>query len=93
MIIKPDAENDIREIFEWYESKALGLGEHFLNDLESKLEKMTSEPEVYQFHHMDFRFAFLDKFPVSVHFKLENKTIYVFGVFPTSRNPKSWRKG
>ncbi|GAB2490550.1 type II toxin-antitoxin system RelE/ParE family toxin [Algoriphagus taiwanensis] len=91
LIIKPQAEQDIQDIFDWYERKAVGLGEYFLEDLESKFKKIVDRPEVYQIHYTDFRFAFLERFPVSIHFKAEVDTIYVFGVFPTAENPKKWR--
>lgn len=92
LIIKPQAEEDIQDIFNWYERKAEGLGEYFLEDLDSKIEKIKMQPEAYQFHLADFRFAFLDRFPVSVHFKIESDTIFIFGVFPTAKNPKKWRR-
>ncbi|TDQ18520.1 ParE-like toxin of type II ParDE toxin-antitoxin system [Algoriphagus boseongensis] len=91
LIIKPEAETDIRDIFEWYESKVPGLGEYFLSDLEEKFEKVILEPKGYQFHHQNFRFAFLKKFPVSIHFKIEGNRVYVFGVLSTSANPGKWR--
>ncbi len=91
LVIKPQAEEDIRDIFEWYENKSEGLGESFLEDLERKIDNLKKQPEGYQFHHLDFRFAFLDRFPISIHFKFEANSIYVFGVFPTSKNPKKWR--
>lgn len=92
LIIKPNAEADIQEIFDWYERKAKGLGEYFLEDLDSKINKIILAPESCQIHHSDFRFAFCDRFPVSIHFKVEVTTVYIFGIFPTATNPKKWRK-
>lgn len=34
VIIRISAENDIREIFNWYEDQLEGLGEEFLEDLQ-----------------------------------------------------------
>lgn len=87
LIVKPEAEKDIQVIFDWYESKVEGLGERFLGDLDRKLSRILDHPEGYQFHFEDFRFAFLDRFPVSIHFKLEENTVFIFGIFPTSKNP------
>lgn len=92
LIIKPQAEEDIQDIFDWYERKSEGLGEYFLEDLDLKISKIISQPESYQIHNLDFHFAFCDRFPVSIHFKIELDTIYIFGVFPTAKNPKKWKR-
>lgn len=91
LIVKPEAEREIQDIFDWYEGKVQGLGERFLDELEIKFSRILDHPEGFQFHFKDFRFAFLDRFPVSIHFKIEGNMIYIFGIFPTSINPDNWK--
>lgn len=91
LLIKPEAEEDIQEIFDWYEGKLPGLGNYFLHEFDQKLNLILSHPEGFQVHYKEFRFAFLKRFPISIHFLIENNTIYIFGIFPTNANPEKWR--
>lgn len=90
VLLKPEAEIDLREIFEWYDGKMLGLGDKFLEDFYSKINQVKNFPHSYQVHYKKFRFAFLTKFPVSIHFVIEERRVVVLGIFPTAGNPANW---
>ena len=48
LVIKEEAELDIFESYQWYESKRNGLGEEFLNVLEGYFKDIQQSPTHYQ---------------------------------------------
>jgi len=47
VIIRPEAEAEIKEAYHWYEERHKGLGLDFLLCLEEAIEKISRNPEVY----------------------------------------------
>ena len=43
-IIRPEAEADLAEGFDWYEERRSGLGEEFLNEVQTRLRKIEENP-------------------------------------------------
>ena len=50
VIIRISAENDIREIFNWYEDQLDGLGEEFLEDLQKTIPYLEKYPKSFRFN-------------------------------------------
>jgi len=53
LIIRRAARLDVRPIFEWYEDENVGLGEHFLAELDGILARVAAMPR--QFPEVDVR--------------------------------------
>ncbi|WP_395056931.1 type II toxin-antitoxin system RelE/ParE family toxin [Flavobacterium sp.] len=88
LIIKEEASLEIIESYLFYESKSIGLGERFLNNLDVYFDRIQDFPEHYQIKRKPYREAFVKKFPfVIVYEILENETV-IYAVFHSSRNPK-----
>jgi hypothetical protein len=49
VIIRPEAENDLKEAFSWYEDKRLELGYDFLLQVDAGLKFIERNPEVHSF--------------------------------------------
>lgn len=92
IIVKSGAELDLLEIVKWYESKSEGLGSRFLQDFEIKLDVIKRNPYLYQVKHKSVRMGFLKRFPVAVHFTVEEEKIFVHAILGTGRNPKIWEE-
>jgi len=90
-IIKPEAELDIIKATKWYEEKKKGLGIKFLDEIEEKLDIVTSNPLHYQVRYKNTRLAFLRNFPYSIHFILEEKKIYILAILGTREDPEKWQ--
>ena len=45
-IIRPEAENDLKEVFSWYEDKRQGLGYDFLLQVDAGLRFIEGNPEI-----------------------------------------------
>lgn len=86
--IQEEAQDDIQTAYNWYEEQLPDLGESFLDDLYSTLEKIAIHPEYFSFVFDDFRDASLKKFPYLVVFKIEATKVYINSVRHTKRKPK-----
>lgn len=82
------AKHDIESAFAWYERQRLGLGFEFLDCLEVAVRHIIDFPESCQVVYRDFRRCVIRRFPFSIFFTMEVKTIVVHAVFDNRQNPK-----
>ena len=92
LIIAPEAELDIAEAREWYESRRAGLGEEFLSSVDACLESIRRWPAMYAVVHEDFRRALIRRFPYAVFYEQSGAIVTIYAVFHTSRDPEKWRR-
>ena len=88
LIIKHQAILMTKDAYEWYEEQKLGLGEEFLNELDSIYLKLESHPEYFGKVKKSFRQGALKRFPFVIVYEIIKTEVVVFAVFHTSRNPK-----
>jgi plasmid stabilization system protein ParE len=91
LIIKPQAEYDIQDAYDWYELKNTGLGESLLSELEATFNIITRSPKSFQERYRKIRICFTNQFPFGVHYKIEHEKIIVLAVLHTSRSPENWK--
>jgi toxin ParE1/3/4 len=92
LIIKPLAENDIKECYAWYTRKQEGLGDNFLDEFERSLEFIERNPEQYQTKYKAVRTTKVNRYPICVHYTIEENTIFIHAVTSTSRDPQIWKE-
>ena len=88
----PDIYHEVREGYRWYESKSTGLGEDFLNELESALNLILELPDTWPLLSKSFRRYLLKRFPYGVIYKINKDRIFIVAVMHLSREPGYWRK-
>ena len=88
----PDIYHEVREGYRWYESKSTGLGEDFLNELESALNLILELPDTWPVLSKSFRRYLLKRFPYGVIYKINKDRIFIVAVMHLSREPGYWRK-
>lgn len=88
----PDVAIDIKESFDWYQKQADGLGDDFLNELESAYQAVSELPNTWPKFQNNFRRFLLSKFPFSIIYRASNELVYVVAVMHNSRKPKYWLK-
>ncbi len=92
LLVRPEAEADLVEAFDWYEECSRGLGSEFLLAVDAVLECVIRNPEQYTVVHKEIRRALLRRFPYGVFFLTEPDRVIVLAVFHASRNPARWRE-
>ncbi|WP_017302406.1 type II toxin-antitoxin system RelE/ParE family toxin [Nodosilinea nodulosa] len=91
LIIRPEAELDIQDAFEWYEAQTPGLGSEFIRAVDASLSGIGRNPFGYPKIYQQARRALLRRFPYGLLFVVEQELIAVVACFHGKRSPKSWQ--
>ena len=89
--IRPEAEADILDAFQWYEAQSPGVGIDFLRCLESSLAAIGSMAQMYGIVFRTIRRALVRRFPYAVFYVYDKKRITVIAVMHASRHPRRWQ--
>ena len=89
LLFSAEAENDLQEIYDWYETASPGLGERFMDELEKKIFKLANTPGIGVIRYEDIRCTLIPDFPYLIHYgvNLVQKQIIAYRIFHTSRKP------
>lgn len=92
--INTNALEDIQCITIWYNEQLQGLGSRFQKQVKMQINSLKINPNAYAIRYTDVRCMLIKKFPFLVHFTLNEsqKTVDIFAVYHTSRNPHIWKK-
>lgn len=92
LVIAPEAAEDVRLAFGWYEDQRIGLGEEFLSSVDACIQNIRRMPKVHAKVHQEYRRVLTRKFPYAVFCEYLEEAVYILCVFHTSRRPESWRE-
>lgn len=91
IIFHPDVVIEVRASYEWYQQQAEGLGDDFLDELESAYDAIGTFPDTWpRFGKFNRRFL-LGRFPFSVIYRENEEDIFVVAVMHNSRRPGYWK--
>ena len=90
--IRPEAEADIADSFQWYESQRQGLGEDFLLCVEEALSRASRYPTLHSIVYKKIRRLLIRRFPFGLFFIEGEGSIVVLAVLHARRNPKTWKQ-
>ncbi len=91
LIIRPEAEAELAEAFDWYERRVPGLGADFLAAVDAALDAILSHPLQHPVVRGAVRRALTRRFPYQVLFVEEEDPIVVIAVFHGARDPRIWQ--
>ena len=86
----PGVSSEIKASYLWYQKQAEGLGDDFLDELETAYQVILELPGIWPFFHKGFRRFLLSKFPFSIIYMEDGNSIYVVAVMHCSRKPNYW---
>ena len=92
VIYTPEADDDVAESYNWYESREPGLGEDFLRCVEACLLTIQRHPHIFPVAVDEFRHAPIRRFPFEIFYEPTDNCIFVYSVFHCSQDPQKWRK-
>jgi plasmid stabilization system protein ParE len=92
LIVRPEAETELGEAFDWYEIRLPGLGSDFLLNVDAAFHGILRNAHQYPVVYGNVRRALIRRFPYQVFFVLEERRVVVLAVFHARRSPKSWRR-
>jgi len=92
VVIRPEAESDLRVTFQWYEEQVPGLGIEFLRCVDASMALIIRSPEISPTVYKQIRRKFIRRFPYGIFYFLDNNKIIVIAVMHARRDPKYWQK-
>ena len=85
VVIRPNAEADLREAWLWYESQRAGLGDELLMEIRAAIRRLETDPEQRPLYYRDFRRLLTRRFPYKLFYRLEGERVIVFRVLHAKR--------
>ncbi|MED5374362.1 MAG: type II toxin-antitoxin system RelE/ParE family toxin [Myxococcota bacterium] len=89
---RPEAEDEYLHAVSWYEEQREGLGHEFIQAVESTLDFIEENPEMYPVIRGELRRALLRRFPFALLYRVREQDIIVAGVVHLRRNPTNWSR-
>jgi len=91
LIVRPEAQAELAEAFDWYEQQLAGLGRRFLLSIDAAINSIQRDPLQYPILYKNVRRALTRRFPYQVLFVVSNLQIAIIAVFHGMRNPSVWQ--
>ncbi len=88
LVIRPDAEIDITEGYEWYEHKQQCLGLEFMAAVSFTITSVLSDPYHFPCIFRQLRRAIVNRFPYGVFFIARPDAVVVVAAMHHARNPR-----
>lgn len=93
LIIEPDAQKEIIEAIEWYESRQSGLGKDFFNYLDGYFQTLKNGNSFFEIKRKPvFRELPLKRFPFVIIYEVLKNQIVVYSVFNTLQHPNKKKR-
>jgi plasmid stabilization system protein ParE len=90
--IRSEAKEEIDAAFEWYFKRSPKAADAFLEEIETSLKNIVSEPHLYPIFTKNIRRRVMTGFPYSVIFREEAGSILVIAIAHAKRRPGYWTK-
>jgi plasmid stabilization system protein ParE len=91
VIVLDRAEAEMTLSYAWYEDERPGLGEEFLQAVNTAFTSIRDNPNLCPFVHRQIRRALVHRFPFAVFYVVRGANVIVLHVLHTSRSPSRWR--
>ena len=91
IIVRAEAESEVRQAFDWYEQQSAGLGFGFLRAIDACLSGVTRNPFAYTVVKVpNVRRAVVRRFPYVLFYLVDDDAIVIVAVFNAKRQPIDW---
>ena len=91
LILRKEAEEDVKAAYEWYEAKSEALGAAFISEVGVTLQAIEENPKMFQKVAGDVCRALCKRFPYSIYFVVRGPDISVIAVLHQRRSPAAWQ--
>ncbi|MFH0948178.1 MAG: type II toxin-antitoxin system RelE/ParE family toxin [Elusimicrobiota bacterium] len=91
-VVRPEAENDLKEAFSWYEDKRQGLGYDFLLQVDAGLRFIERNPNIYLQKYKETRMHLIKRFPYKIIYLVEQERIIILAIIHDRRSPDLIKK-
>ena len=92
VILRPAAEEEVRDAHDGYEQRRGGLGDEFILCIDAALEPISRSPEAHPRVHEQTRRVLVRRFPYAVFNVIEPDAVVVLAVFHGRMDPLQWQR-
>ena len=96
VLSRPEAENDVIEIADWYNSRSEGLGDRFVEEFLAILDALAINPLIHSRRHprKNIRWRYPTSFPYKVIYEVseQERIVVVAAVLHAARHDREWRR-
>ncbi len=92
IVFRPEAEAELSEAVDWYETRGRGLGAELLRSLDAVLSTVQRHPALYPTVFGQARRAVLRRFPYSLIYVVQKGDIVIAACIHGSRDPRRWQQ-
>jgi plasmid stabilization system protein ParE len=92
VIVRPEAEDDLKESFSWYEDKRRGLGYDFLLQVDAGINFINRNPEIHSIEYKGTMKHLIKRFPYKIIYLVEEEKIIIVAVIHSRRRPDLIKK-
>ncbi|MFK7935512.1 MAG: hypothetical protein AB8G22_18505 [Saprospiraceae bacterium] len=90
--ISSEAQFEINEAVEYFNSLALDLGFDFAYEVSEMVLKMEDNPFLFQKIYLDYRRAVIRRFQYNIIYYINRQTINIVAVIHGSRDTSRWKE-
>lgn len=91
IVFRPQAEDEILDVRQWYEACRIGLGQEFGEAVDGLISRIAANPLVFPLVHNETRRAVLSRFPYVIYFRVAERTAVVLAVHGR-QHPARWNR-
>jgi toxin ParE1/3/4 len=86
IVVRPNAEADLRAVKQWYEERREALGLEFITLVRAAIRGLRDNPERYPVYYRGFRRVLLRRFPYKIFYRIERDRVIIFRVLHASQD-------
>jgi plasmid stabilization system protein ParE len=91
IVFRPQAEDEVLEVRQWYESRRVGLGSEFGEATAALVARVAENPLAFPRVHGEIRRAVLSRFPYAIYFRAADDDIVVLAIHGR-QDPSRWQR-
>ena len=93
LIIRPEAETDLTDAVEWYDSREPDLGLELVSEVHSAISRALQNPDSFTCvrRYPTVRRVLARRFPYRIFFIVQPDAIVVFAVLHAARHDRIWK--
>ena len=89
--IRKEAEADVAEAYQYYESCRENLGADFMSSVDDAISRIQHNPKQFRTVLGKIRRALVNRFLYGIYYTIDENEIIVLAVVHARRNPKHWQ--
>ena len=91
VIVRPAAEAELQEAYEWCEQRDPGLGVEFIRCVDNCVQLIRRHPKIYPIIHQHVRQG-RPAIPVIPDVFVAGENVVIISVFYAARDPRIWKR-